>query len=443
MSACGLGPPGGRKRTQEAPRGAQMALGLFPPPAIIAVTRDLPPLDQCDLITQVYAGQQEPPLREFDSYYNGPCRNDATCLTSQEASRSSVLPLYSTYQHSVKWDSEQSQRTDHDYNCRCIDCRSPRCPETIARLSSNPTDIRNFRFKNNIMTFCDQNTMTSKVNDVSCGICLGVGCLQTENKCVAASPCPERPAGRIPLITRRKPCSVSLEPVCSRAPPVMKRVRHYRPKRDRRRTAAHQDCSTYGCRRRRDYQEEAVRDTDPLSPYRYEQLEDNCRYPPIEVEIEQRCSLMNHDNLDSIKFAGRKTLYNEGISDNIANNLPMRVTQRRPSTQVFRPTSNVSIGPDNWIPYSHRGTSRYHSECKKPQEVRYRGDCGPAPGDYYGAPEYYRRHGKKSASKYPEPVVYPYYTQPPRKVLASEKNIDSYIISQALYENNYGNSYDD
>ncbi|KAI5641566.1 hypothetical protein NE865_06323 [Phthorimaea operculella] len=47
MSACGLGPPGGRKRTQEAPRGVariraapreQMALGLFPPPAIIAVT---------------------------------------------------------------------------------------------------------------------------------------------------------------------------------------------------------------------------------------------------------------------------------------------------------------------------------------------------------------------------------------------------------------------
>ncbi|KAI5644766.1 zinc-finger associated domain (zf-AD) domain-containing protein [Phthorimaea operculella] len=47
MSACGLGPPGGRKRTQEAPRAVsriraapreQMALGLFPLPSIIAVT---------------------------------------------------------------------------------------------------------------------------------------------------------------------------------------------------------------------------------------------------------------------------------------------------------------------------------------------------------------------------------------------------------------------
>ncbi|KAI5641475.1 cullin protein neddylation domain-containing protein [Phthorimaea operculella] len=65
MSVCGLGPPGGRKRTEEAPRDVariraapreQMALGLFPPPAIIAVT--------VKIQTVAAKGESEPERRE-------------------------------------------------------------------------------------------------------------------------------------------------------------------------------------------------------------------------------------------------------------------------------------------------------------------------------------------------------------------------------------------
>ncbi|KAJ2950315.1 hypothetical protein O0L34_g11681 [Tuta absoluta] len=412
---------------------------------------ELPPLNQCDLVTQVYAGQQDLPVHEYTSYFNGrTCDNVPSSLTSHKASGSrlsSTFPFFSTYQQSVTWDTTQLRITDHDYDSRCIDSQSSRCPETISRHSCDPTDDINFRFKNNIMTFCDQHTMTSKVNDVSCGICLGVGYLETKHKGIETSRAAEKPDnGRTSPITRRKtcnispepscfrkPCNVPPEPACSRfVPPLTKRVRHHKPKRGRRRTAVFQDCGThgYGC------QEAAVRDTDPMMDCCYEPLEenDNCRYPPIEVEIDENCSRHCHDQLGSRPFCGRKTLYNEGISDDIANNLPFRVRQRCPSAQrLFKPSSNCSMGIDNWIPYSHRGSSRYHSECKKPPEVQYRGDC--APGDCHLPPEYFHhRPGKKCVSKRPDTCVYSYSTQLPRKLLTSEKNIDSYIMSKAHYD---------
>ncbi|CAK1540825.1 unnamed protein product [Leptosia nina] len=155
----------------------------------------------------------------------------------------------------------------------------------------------------------------------------------------------------------------------------------------------------------------------------------------IEYTKSRRTILPKCSNLNEIgeKFTEpRKNLYNEGISDTIAENFSGRcpLTNRIQISEKRGYSKTSVFGKNAEIPFAHRNRSKYHSDCKtelKKKPLR----CGVL------RKEEVRLAAEPKAMRFCQPGatdrcdVQPCIRMP-RKVLSSERNIDSFILSQSI-----------
>ncbi|CAH0581668.1 unnamed protein product [Chrysodeixis includens] len=278
----------------------------------------------------------------------------------------------------------------HDYICKCGKCTTRNCP---ARSASKGRIL-----KDNIMTFCDRYTMTQKVNDT------GSGRTPTPSK-------PESyedyfPDGRCPpslVAVRGANGKLHLHEMYSRKGrpvPILKKCCND-PYYDYNSSSARETTNNY-------YDDEVL-DVKPLGSR------------PTKYLVPERVLP------DDIDIVSRINIYNEGISDRIANKFPM-VPKKAPSPPDCSRTSSSTKckSENNYIPYSHRSDSKYHTCCKKPHDKPYVGD------------EFSKKHppapNPKTVTKKPIPVFTksckrckepPRCIKLPKKVLTSEKVMDA------------------
>lgn len=279
--------------------------------------------------------------REFASYYCGSSRHvEPPCSITSHTNRVyippalQVIPTYQSLIQTPQWcpyirqTEEQNSQSDlamnRKYNCRCVECLSADCP------SRSNCRFRPRRMKDNIMTFCDQYTMTRILNDASCG------CTPTSST--------------LNCTTVSVPCETSMS-----------------GGRDQGRLKIHEMSNKLGT-----YTPIPILKkghiVDPVNnDYRTKKFQDghNDVEPPKTMSIE--CFFRKKDDGTGCE-SSRKNIYNEGISD-VALKYPSspKKGSRSPATPM-RARSRVTLSSecsdseDN-IPYSHRSESRYHRHC--------------------------------------------------------------------------------
>ncbi|XP_028166647.1 uncharacterized protein LOC114357299 [Ostrinia furnacalis] len=381
------------------------------------------------LISQIVAAPEDYLSRDFAASFKCATRDTdppqfATSHKSRpEPRRRTTIPTYPSLVQSLRWSpyvevsSPESSHTnlleEHPkFNCKCESCSVKNCPSRVSSVGT----LKPVAFKDNIMTFSDRCTMTPRLNDACCGVCTPIPTTpKMSDVCV-----PPEIAVRDTETVTHFPNMYTNE---SCAPiPILKRPEYSQP------------ACTYGyCGHATGHvpvgiRQEAVRDTDIG--------EDYCE--PIKPK-----SLKNffkfkkkHEQPHCMPEYGRAVIYNEGISDMVANKctipippirVPSPVAINRESSKVsVRSKTRCYLDNDDGIPYAHRSESRYHHSCKKPN-LRPSYHCCDADEVRHlvESPKIVRKtftSTSRPARSYRVPSI-----SLPRKVLTSEADIESYI----------------
>lgn len=378
------------------------------------------------IISQIVGDPDCCPVRDFAASFRSATRNSTPpqFTTSHkicpEMRQRTTLPTYPLLvNQSLRWNpyvemsSAENSQTNiipeekPKNNCRCKSCSVRNCP---SRVTSSGT-LKPVRFKDNIMTFSDQFTMTPRLNDACCGVCTPIPATpRVSDVCV-----PPEVAVRhtetvthFPLMYTHQSCA----PI-----PILKR-----PDLD-------QSACAYGyCGHTTGHvpvgiRQEAVRDTD--------MGEDYCEpIKPKSLKNFLKFRKKLDDQPHCMPEYGRKIIYNEGICDTVANNCPMPPISVPPPINIIRESSRVAIknqcyiDTEDGIPYAHRSESRYHHSCKKPdlRPVYHLSDADEV-RHLVESPKIVR---KKFTSRVMRNIRTPAICLP-RKVLTSEPDIESYI----------------
>ncbi|KAJ8730483.1 hypothetical protein PYW08_001896 [Mythimna loreyi] len=273
--------------------------------------------------------------REFASYYRGPTRYleppySITSHTNRVFAPKAlqVIPAYPSLVPAPQWCpyyrqmpeqiSETDLMVDRTYNCRCAECRSADCP------AKSHGRFRPRRIKDNIMTFCDQWTMTPNLNDVCCGT-------------------------PIPSTVNYPGVSEQYDETLPVGGHEMNKLGAYAPvpilKKGYVADTANNDC----CKTL--YQEEVDEDE-----------------PPKSISVQYFYNKKEEDDRSSCTHSTRKNLYNEGISDVVLKfpSVPKKEPRAAASPASARSKARVSSEDTTSsmdIPHSHRSESRYHKNC--------------------------------------------------------------------------------
>lgn len=337
-------------------------------------------VDHCDHSRHTYL-DNVPNSREFTSWFRKPTKNlQPDCLITSHQSNTQFqtfrlktgaqpfyaknrlpsLPIYpSLVDPTVKWNAnmpscfvsvDDSQVNDqHDDQCWCETCTKARYRAGLGldvnslQISPSPVFGRPVFFHDNIVTFCNQHTMTPRLNDVSCG----------SSKSVVP-----------PLITTQVgPSGTDLN-----RPQSSKSCRQNsilkKPQCD-----TYQDLSCFS-KAWLDHKVTVSCDDDDC-------LVEKAK--PTKCCPRSVCLLSLNDDTKTCKLepdGNRKMLYNEGISDDVAKKLCVMHKKHSPTNNYqIMCSSRLSIGSrcfrnssDNYIPYSHILNSKYHQNCKKEVE---------------------------------------------------------------------------
>lgn len=287
--------------------------------------------------------------REFASYYRGPTRYleppySITSHTNRVYSPKALqlIPAYPSLVPVPQWCPyyrqmpEQNSETDlmmgRKYNCRCVECHSADCP---ARTNGK---FRPRRIKDNIMTFCDQCTMTPNLNDVSCGTPTP-STVQRVTSTGAAAPCDAAESGARDHLGKLKIYEMCNKLGTYTPMSILKKGYNTDP--------LNNDC-------RNTKIQEVVNESEPLKS----------------ISVQYFYNKKEDDDGGSYIHSTRKNLYNEGISDVALKfpSVPKKDPRAPPATPApVRSKSRVQIDgfstSDVHIPHSHRTESRYHKHC--------------------------------------------------------------------------------
>ncbi|XP_028041937.1 uncharacterized protein LOC114251754 [Bombyx mandarina] len=338
------------------------------------------------IINEIFHAPEEPCYNDFSCYFLG-SQNYAEpkySVTSQRVSfetKPDEPPSFHIDSKPHILFSENVQTNLHEakhYNCKCENCRRDKCPSKSARLQK----------KDNIMQFSDKSTMTSVVKDADCCCNFGKMCNR---------PDVTNPTSNTGSKIDNLKC---LERRCPRT--ILKNDMSYK-------------CAGRICRTFIDDQI-AERDTIDDKEHKIDSQQDLQEKFPSEEVLDQR-----------------RTLYNEGISDQIANQFPI-APQRLPSPICVNPEQNrmpvkkynpkcsiVSKG----IPFSHKFQSKYHETCKNTSKSRINTDFDSEDIKcLVASPDIVKNGMLKSARPLRLPSI-----KLPRRVLTSERDIELYIDS--------------
>jgi hypothetical protein len=366
------------------------------------------------LITQIVSSPEDFP-NEFASNFLGATKGTvpAHILTSHSKPNAIdckvTVPTYPLVQ-SLRWNpyiamsSPNNSITDitedKQYNCRCETCAVKKCPSKINSQYSKPCG-----FKDNIMTFSDRYTMTPRLNDVCCGVCTPVRCTPTTSEaCIAVRD--TETETHLPITCPQQNCS----PI-----PILKMPERSQP------PCPYNYCGHAPGHAPMGIRQEAVRDID--------MGEDYCEVvkpKSLKVFLKSKKKCKESSNC-VVSDRGRRIIYNEGISDDVANSYHAPVI--RPSyVNVNKDCSRsslkspCSVDRDDLIPFSHRSQSRYHHSCKKPNLRSFH--CTSEADDVrclMDTPRVVRKN------KFPVKHCKAPNICLPRKVLTSELDIDAYM----------------
>lgn len=378
------------------------------------------------LISQIVGAPDDYLARDFAASFQSATRDTdppqfmTSHDTRPELRRHTTIPTYPSLVQSLRWNpyvqtsSAENSLTNlveekPKFNCRCESCSVKNCP---SRVSSSGT-VKPGVFKDNIMTFSDRFTMTPRLIDAYCGVCTPIPATpKVSDVCVPPDVAVRdtETVTHFPMTYHHQSCTPM---------PILKRPDYG------------QHACTYGyCGHDSGhipvgFRQEAVRDTD-IS-------EDYCE--PIKPKSLKNFFKFKKKHVDQPLFVpeyGRKMIYNEGISDKVANNcpiLPLRVPspisiKRESSKASVKSKNRCYIDTEDSIPYAHKSESRYHYSCKKPN-LR--------PSYHYSDADEVRHvveSPKVVRKTYTSIPVRPYRSPSislPRKVLTSEADIESYI----------------
>ncbi|PZC74244.1 hypothetical protein B5X24_HaOG208139 [Helicoverpa armigera] len=354
------------------------------------------------LINHLVSKSVDHSSREFASYYRGTTRylEPPYSITSHTngvftPTVQKVIPAYPSLISAPRWypyskstsaqNSDSDLNMDHKYTCRCEHCTSRGCPGS----NYNKTYRRN-KFKDNIMTFNDQYTMTRKVLDAGCGSAL-------------MPPAPAVVDAILPGVSsmvaiRDAASKVMVHQMCSPAyfpVPILKKGSCY-----------HEYGSTKLKPKKSvtDLDDEIVRDIEPL--------------PVLRVKSLVRKEDVGTDYDD--EFHPRKNIYNEGISDVVAIKMPLSM-EKVTSRPVFSRSSMSSDSDvDGYDQYAPRSDSRYHRHCTtSPARDYYMDEATEAPARLFMIPK------SSTMSKPCRRCKQMRNIKLPKKVLQSEKVVDA------------------
>lgn len=338
------------------------------------------------------------------------------------------LPVYmSVLEPTVKWNADvQSSfirvenpqvNEQHDDNCWCESCTNARYRAghgldlLVPRPTTSPATDRQTFFRDNIVTFCNQYTMTPCLNDAACGSSKSVvpRLVTTE---VGTSG-----------TTRNRPQSSKSR----RRNSILKKT-HYDNYEDLRcfEKALFDQKLTISC-------------TDDSSS--------NGRTTNICPSSTCLRSLNNtYQVTKGSDEHKRKMLYNEGISDDVAKQFCVMHKKHPPTRDLNQRTcSRLSVGgrcyrdsSDNYIPYSHNKDSKYHRNCKEQPLPLVRGRSyilrGVTDDECHTLelrPLVVKRSSAGACSMRSRCISLP------RKLLTSEKNIEAFLMPKPVLTRQY------
>ncbi|CAH2217784.1 jg1175 [Pararge aegeria aegeria] len=280
-----------------------------------------------------------------------------------------IIPTYPTLIQNPRWKcsdetysphSQTELEEDQQFRCKCHKCKMKQC-QNREDLQEN---IKSFTFKDNIMRFTDKSTMTPKLIDAYCEACRPLNRTpKTSDAYISTSDTDVRAA-------------VSIQKTPTKPAPILKKRQcdncfSYHKYNDEKNV-----CSSVVS------YDEAVRDT-----HKYNDYEKLLSYMPKREIADSLCHI-NRGNA-RVDETFRKNLYNEGISDSIADTTISKFsgcsTRLQPPTKcpikdfsrfhgsirpsIKRDYSKVSYKCDvekkSVVPFAHRVQSKYHYGCKK------------------------------------------------------------------------------
>ncbi|CAG9785879.1 unnamed protein product [Diatraea saccharalis] len=368
------------------------------------------------LISGIIGNPEYYPSNEFASYVQGSAKeNIPACMLTSHANDnqrngSGNVPTYVSLVQNLRWSpyvdmsSANNSQTNITEDKRVFKCKCDNCVEKMCPSRASLSNTKNRIFKDNIMTFSDQYTMTPRLNDVCCEVCMPVMATPKSSKVYVAIKSTEcegyKPTGvsqnctPIPIL-KKSNCKVPSRPSGYCGP-----------------TTGHVPAGV---------RQEAVRDTDVTAE------EDYCE--PIKQKsyksFFKNKKKTSFENDNPINDSGRKNIYNEGISDDVASFVPPVILPTL--IPVQRDVGKITVRNEcnDGIPYSHNSESKYHYHCKKSDlnshyytsdfdNVQYSVECPMTGRKIWGA--------KLPTKQYKAQRI-----ALPRKLLTSEIDIDSYV----------------
>ncbi|KAM3963764.1 uncharacterized protein ACR2FA_002287 [Aphomia sociella] len=377
------------------------------------------------LINQIIGSPDEKLSNEFASYFYASDLNSDSpySMTSHKilprlenlgkALNKPTVPAYPSVVQSLRWsphlEVSTADKPKYDvvdniqkFNCRCENCAMKTCPSKAFYSNTIKPKI----FKDNIMTFRDQYTMTPKLNDACCGIRTPLSSPKVSDVSVTASNVTVRDTQ-----TRAQIQQVYTPPTYS--PQVIKNSECEEP--------VYKEYG-YG---HSNYLDEAVRDTDVSKDYHEAELSKSMRAPFIFKN--KPCA--NHPHFEQYDNS-RKVLYNEGISDMVASHYPITPVSIPSTKKVIKDCSRISVmskccaESEDTIPSSHRSESRYHNSCKRLGNKHFHYDSNAEDARHLIARP---KMAKKTFTSQPIKRFRTPFITLPKKVLTSERDIEAYI----------------
>lgn len=381
------------------------------------------------LMSQIINGVDS--QKEFPSYYSAP--SPIFELPHSLLSHTLAMPthpkhdpvtMYPSITQDLRWspyvETTTMSQTDTALKCRCDKCRTANCPNKISSVSNKSPN----QFKDNIVTYTNQQTMTTTLVDASCGpntysyIPLTYS-PETIDAAVTASDIAVRdPGDRICVPFSKCP-----------AVPILKN----KSKAIMYKGCADPDrCWERECQMRFDHRHKPERDIDNSEVY----CDPSSMKSMKCLKPKKKKSCGQTANTYPPCDRNRKILYNEGISDTIPTCSPTRTPCSEADSEcgrTFFNRWNSCIDDEEVIPYSHK-KSKYHQDCKKSHnspskhcELRQPPELKPL----FNCPPVIRRQytRRPSQSTYRSQCI-----NLPRKMLTSEKDIEAFIKTRKFEE---------
>lgn len=383
--------------------------------------------------------------REFGFYFHGRKKDNPVhdVMRSHTASipvQKRVVPTYpSLVENNIRWSpsievysNESGPEMEEDQShCRCHRCKMDRCQSR---------DNRSFTFKDNIMRFTDNSTMTSQVVDSSCEAYTPLSRTPRNSEAYIST-------SDIDVRERVQKQTSTTYPT-----PILKKPDYN--------TCSYRTCGNeMRAHGNGNLHDEAVRGFHKCNDY--ENLLNSI--PKRECSDESHTTRDRPRNGESFRRSlykdgsesCRKNIYNEGISDSIAettlpqypgfsvhSQVPMKYltrkdlslfhgTKRQPpkkdngrlNNKYFAETSDKGLG----IPFAYRIQSKYHNDCREPvKKVDFRYD-----DDF--------RHGLLLSDGIQRPMQSSRVllcdrqsAKYPKKVLTSERDIDAFVSNRRM-----------